>query len=136
MTKDDVLINKMATIQRCIKRVKEEYDGFELEFRSHYTKQDSIVLNLQRLCETSIDLASYIVRKKKLGIPQSSRDVFSLLESAQIIDKDLCSHLQAMVGFRNIAIHEYRKLDLDIVESVIKNRLADFEKLAALLIVL
>jgi hypothetical protein len=47
---DDILLNKIASIEKCIKRIKEEYSGSEEEFDKNYTKQDSIILNLQRAC--------------------------------------------------------------------------------------
>jgi uncharacterized protein YutE (UPF0331/DUF86 family) len=33
--------------------------------------------------------------------------------------------MQNIVGFRNIAVHQYKDLDLDVVEDVIRNRLDD-----------
>jgi uncharacterized protein YutE (UPF0331/DUF86 family) len=122
---DDVLINKAATIERCIKRVTEEYIGHESEFATNFTRQDSIILNLQRACEATIAMGMHLVRIKQLGIPQRSRDVFVLLESAEIIDKSLSKSLQAMVGFRNIAIHDYRKMNLEIVRYLITVSLKD-----------
>ena len=53
------------------------------------TKQDSIVLNLQRACEASIDLAMHIIAEKKLGLPQNSRDAFSFLEGEGILPLSL-----------------------------------------------
>jgi len=41
----DVVLNKVQTIQRCIKRIKEEYIGYEDIFESDFTKQDSVILN-------------------------------------------------------------------------------------------
>ena len=35
-----------------------------------------------------------------------------------------------MVGFRNLAVHQYRELDLDIVESVIRKNLDDLLEFA------
>jgi uncharacterized protein YutE (UPF0331/DUF86 family) len=122
----DILLNKSASIERCIKRIHEDYTGHEHDFTTNYTRQDAIILNLQRACETAIDMASHIVRIRHLGLPQSSGDVFVLLEQAKIISEALSHHLQAMVGFRNIAVHEYTNLDLEVVISIIKNRLNDF----------
>ncbi len=51
---DDVLLNKAATIERCLKRIQEEYDDHKEELESNLTRQDSIILNLQRACEASI----------------------------------------------------------------------------------
>jgi uncharacterized protein YutE (UPF0331/DUF86 family) len=125
---DDVLINKIAIIQNCIGRIIEEYRGHEKELETNFTKQDSIVLNLQRACEASIDLGTRIVRIKKLDVPQQTRDVFAILEKNGIISPKISQQMQSMVGFRNIAVHDYQKLNLAIVHSVLENHLADFQE--------
>ncbi|WP_338090949.1 type VII toxin-antitoxin system HepT family RNase toxin [Pectobacterium aquaticum] len=61
-------------------------------------------------------------------MPQSSRDSFALLAANQIITIDLSDNLQKMVGLRNIAVHDYQALNLDIVIHVISHRLSDFER--------
>ena len=76
---NDVIINKIATIERCLERINVVYAEVGDNLSTDFTRQDSIVLNLQRACEASIDLANYINKQKKLGIPQSSRDSFELL---------------------------------------------------------
>ena len=60
------------------------------------------------------------------GVPQESRESFDLLEKAGLIDADLSLRMRRMVGFRNVAVHDYRKLDLEIVRSIIGTRLPDF----------
>ena len=75
---------------------------------------------------SGIDVAMHLARVRRLGIPQESRDAFTLLEQAKLIPGDLSQRLQAMVGFRNIAIHDYQKLNLEIVRSVLSEHLADF----------
>lgn len=123
---DDVLVNKTTTIQNCLKRILEEYLGHEQEIEFNYAKQDSIILNLQRACEASIDLGTRVIRMKKLDVPQQSRDVFTILEKHQLISSETSKQMQAMVGFRNIAVHDYQKLNLAIVHSILKNHLSDF----------
>ncbi len=123
---DDVLLNKAAIIERCLGRIEEEYRGFETELETNFTKQDSIVLNLQRACEAAIDMGNHVVRERGLGIPQSSRDTFQLLERAGFIDPALSQSLQGMVGFRNVAVHDYQRLNLAILRTVIDRNLADF----------
>ncbi|OAO82934.1 hypothetical protein A0O32_0432 [Anoxybacillus flavithermus] len=102
----DVILNKISVIERCLKRIHEEYED-NPKHLENYTKQDSIVLNLQRACEASIDLAMHVVAQKKLGLPQTSRDAFTLLEQHGIISSSLSQKMKAMVGFRNIAVHDY-----------------------------
>jgi len=132
--KDDILLNKAAIIERCLKRVKEEYVGSESELEKNITKQDAILLNLQRACNGAIDMGGRVVRLEKLGLPQGSRDVFDMLAKANIITDDLSIRLQKMVGFRNLAIHEYQKLNLDIVKSIIEINLQDFYEFIEIII--
>ncbi|MBT4639029.1 MAG: DUF86 domain-containing protein, partial [Deltaproteobacteria bacterium] len=99
MAADNVVLNKAATMERCIRRVLEEYQGFEKEFSNNFTKQDSVILNLERLCQAAIDLAAHLVRTNKFGIPQDNRELFQLLEQNRLISKKLSRNLQAMVGF-------------------------------------
>lgn len=124
---DDVLLNKVAVIERCLARIREEYQNHETELTTNFTRQDSIILNLLRTCEATIDIAIHLVRVNRLGIPQDSRDAFSLLNQAGLIPGELSLRLQAMVGFRNIAIHDYQKLNIDIIRSVLSKHLVDFE---------
>lgn len=51
---DDVLINKAATIERCIKRVREEYAKAGSNFATDYSRQDTAILNIQRACEAAL----------------------------------------------------------------------------------
>lgn len=124
---DDVVLNKAAIIERCVARVREVHAQNDANLLEDQTRQDSILLNLQRACEASIVLAMHVVRKRRLGLPQESREAFDLLERADLLPPDLARAMRGMVGFRNVAVHSYRELDLAIVRSILRERLPDFE---------
>lgn len=124
---NDVVLNKVATIERCMQRVNEVYDG-NAENLQDFTKQDSIILNIQRACEASIDLAMHIVSEQKLGIPKASREAFALLQEANIIEENLANSLMSMVGFRNIAVHDYQALNLKVLQVIVEKHLDDFKR--------
>jgi len=124
---NDVILNKTATIERCLKRIHEVYEG-RPENLTNYTKQDSIILNIQRACEASIDLAMHIVNERKLGVPKASREAFHFLQEANIIEPELAKTLMNMVGFRNIAVHDYKALEIDILESILEKHVDDFKE--------
>lgn len=123
---DEVVLNKVAVIERCLKRIIEEYEDHEDELETDYTRQDAIVLNLLRASEATIDLAMHATRAGGLGLPQESREAFVLLERAGKINSGLSRRMQAMVGFRNIAVHDYQNLNLEVVKSILENHLDDF----------
>jgi uncharacterized protein YutE (UPF0331/DUF86 family) len=71
------------------------------------------------------------VRRDKLGIPQDSRDAFDLLVRAGMLEPSIAEGLKRMVGFRNIAVHDYTRLDLEIVRAILDRHLGDLEQFAA-----
>lgn len=123
---DAVLVNKAATIERCVARAREEYEKDPSSFEQDFTRQDAAILNIQRACEASLDMGQRIIRLRKLGIAQSSRDVYTVLEQAKVIDPQLADTLKRMTGFRNIAVHDYQTLAMPIVIAVITKHLNDF----------
>ncbi|CAG9606557.1 type VII toxin-antitoxin system HepT family RNase toxin [Pseudoneobacillus rhizosphaerae] len=130
---NDVILNKVTTIERCVKRIHEVYEG-NSENLSDLTKQDSIILNIQRACEASIDIAMHLVSEKKLGVPKTSREGFKLLQEAGLIDELLAKTLMNMVGFRNIAVHDYQALQLDILEAILDKHIDDFKQFAKVIL--
>lgn len=129
MENEAVIINKYESIQKCIKRIEEEYEG-NIQNLYDYRKLDQIVLNIQRACEIAIDIAMYIISNRKLGVPQTKKEVFIKLEENNLISKDISTNMQKMVGFRNIAIHDYKQIDEEILADVIENHLIDLTNFA------
>jgi uncharacterized protein YutE (UPF0331/DUF86 family) len=123
---DDVLINKAATIERCVARARQEYAKGPETFATDFTRQDAAILNIQRACEAALDMGQHLIRRERLGVPQSARDVFELLFRGGWLDASLLPVMKNMVGFRNIAVHEYQALQLPITVSIITNHLGDF----------
>ncbi|MDZ7858905.1 type VII toxin-antitoxin system HepT family RNase toxin [Sphaerotilus sp.] len=123
---DDVLLNKAATIERCVARAQHEYQRDPGTFATDYTRQDAAILNVQRACEAALDMGQHLIRRERLGVPQSSRDVFELLGRAGWIEAELAADLKRMVGFRNVAVHDYQALQLPITVAVITQHLGEF----------
>jgi uncharacterized protein YutE (UPF0331/DUF86 family) len=68
----------------------------------------------------------HIISERDLGVPQNSWDAFELLYDHQYIDKEMNALLKAMVGFRNIAVHDYQAIRVDILQGIIDMHLGDF----------
>ena len=62
-------------------------------------------------------------------MPADSGDAFTILEREGILSAAVAEPMRRMVGFRNVAVHEYCRLDPDIVRTVVEQRLGDFEAL-------
>ncbi|HQV09037.1 MAG TPA: DUF86 domain-containing protein [Thauera sp.] len=128
---DDLLLNKAATIERCVARARQEDAAAGEHFATDFTRQDAAVLNVQRACEAALDIGHHIVRRERLGLPQSARDVFDMLSAAGWVELALADAMKRMVGFRNIAVHDYQELLLPITVSVITEHLDEFLRFTA-----
>ncbi len=127
MTSRDVLIEKINSIQNYLKRIHDTVRG-SLDRVEQLDAQDIIVLNLQRVVQLVIDIASYVISSQQLGVPQSLKDLFQILEKNQMINKEVSLKMQKMVDFRNIAVHDYQAIDPKILKSIITNHLQDLEE--------
>jgi len=127
MTEKDVILAKIGNIQRCLSRI-EEVTGHDPGKLENIDIQDIFVLNLQRAIQSAIDLAAHVVAAENLGIPVTIRDNFLLLRDKRIITRALAESMSAMVGFRNIAVHEYEKIKVEVLKSILTKRLNDLEE--------
>jgi uncharacterized protein YutE (UPF0331/DUF86 family) len=127
MVDRDVVFGKVAIIKRCLQRIK---DVTRLDPKSldAIDAQEIFILNLQRAAQAAIDLAAHLVASEGLGVPQDLRDSFRLLQEAHVIAPALVEKMQKMVGFRNIAVHEYETLDLAVLKAILVNNLRDLEE--------
>lgn len=121
----DIVINKIQSIQRCIARAREEYYANPAGFSGDYTRQDAALLNVLRACEQTIDLANHVIKSDKMGIPTSSGESFDLLAQKGVLDSSLAEKLKRMIHFRNTVVHNYQKIDLEIVKAVLVAGLDD-----------
>jgi uncharacterized protein YutE (UPF0331/DUF86 family) len=127
MPDKDVVLAKVAAIQKCLRRIR-DVTGLDPGRLDEVDNQDIFVLNLQRAIQSAIDLATHIVASEGLGIPDTIRGNFVLLEHAKVISRSISRKMQAMVGFRNIAIHDYQVLDVDILKAILTKHLKDLEQ--------
>lgn len=128
---DEILINKKSSIERCMRRIKEDYND---DFLTNYTKQDSVILNIERACQLAIDIGNRVLKLKSLGLPQSHRDTFLKLEKEGLLPAELSKTMQAMAGFRNISVHDYSSVNIEVIQNIVKNHLQDLLDFSELMI--
>lgn len=124
-----VVISKYDIIKNCINRIDEEYNSNH-ENLEDYIKEECIILNLQRVCEAVIDIAMHEISTKKLGIPQTKLEAIELLYKNGLINEEYYNNVKNIIKFINIAVHDYRKIEPEILQDVIENHLKDLEDFA------
>lgn len=127
MPPDDILLNKGAIIERCVRRILEEARA--CPHLDNFTHVDSLTLNIERACQAAIDMAMHVVAERHLGVPQSTADAFILLERGGLISGPLASALCGMVGFRNVAVHQYQDVDMNVLRWIVESGHRDWIRL-------
>ncbi|MFZ5592661.1 MAG: DUF86 domain-containing protein [Pseudomonadota bacterium] len=51
-----------------------------------------------------------------------------------LLDTQLGTRLQAMAGFRNIAVHNYREISMTVLRSILEKHLGDFREYSRVIV--
>ena len=105
------------------------YRGIDQVAYEHDWKTQRVVERTLHLAiETCMDVADHIVADRRLRVPETGAESFEILAEAQLIPGELGHALALMVGFRNILVHDYARLDPSIVLRVLRDDLRDLER--------
>jgi uncharacterized protein YutE (UPF0331/DUF86 family) len=126
----DVVLAKLDSLQRCVSRVEEKTPSSVEVLKNDYDIQDIISLNLGRAVQISVDIAAHILATKDTGTPATMGETFTALSEVDVISTELAERLRKAVGFRNISVHEYKKIDWEIVFSICTKHMKDFREYA------
>jgi uncharacterized protein YutE (UPF0331/DUF86 family) len=75
--------------------------------------------------QAALDVAAHIVSDDRLGEAHSNREFFELLARYGWISHELTASLRNMVGFRNIIVHGYERLNGAMVKQIVGDHLDD-----------
>jgi uncharacterized protein YutE (UPF0331/DUF86 family) len=127
MVNRDVLTAKMGFFERQMLRIREKRDVRLAEFLVDPDRQESILFNLLMAIQNCIDVAAHIVSEEGLGVAGSTNELFYFLEENGIIDPLLTEKMVRATGFRNLLVHEYIRVDLEVVYRVAREDIVDLE---------
>jgi uncharacterized protein YutE (UPF0331/DUF86 family) len=109
-------------------RELEQVKPVSLEEYKKIEKKRSSERLLQLSIECMIDICALMVTGLRLGLPSEEDDLFERLEQAGIISPLMKETLRKMKAFRNILVHEYGRIDDELVYEILQNKLNDFDK--------
>ncbi len=123
-----VIYNKIEALRRCISRIESKRPQFVHELIDNIDLQDIISINLERAVQVCVDLAAHLIAERDSDAPATMTECFEKLHELKIIDSELAKRLKKAVGFRNLVVHAYEKIDWNIVFSIITKDLSDFKE--------
>ena len=121
-----VIGEKLISLKRCLERIKLHTPTSVETLQNDFDAQDIISLNIQRAVQISVDIAAHILAEQLHEQTPTMAETFLALSRHGLLDSQLASRLAKAVGFRNIAVHEYNTLDMNILYSIIMKEIGFF----------
>ena len=127
MVDETLILRKLSELDQYFKQIK-EYEGITVaEYSDDWKIQRIIERTLQMMIETCVDITGHIIADKGYRTPTSYSDSFRVLQEEKVLSDKLFSALEKMAKFRNIVVHHYDKVDVEIVVGILKRDLKDFK---------
>ncbi len=99
-----------------------------VRYRDYWKTQRIVERTLQLAIEVCADVAAHVIADRALRAPSTYAEAFEILGEAGLLERDLRDVLVRMARFRNLLVHEYARIDPDLVVRVLRENLADFER--------
>jgi uncharacterized protein YutE (UPF0331/DUF86 family) len=125
MVDKDLILAKAGSVKRHIDRIKAKSDTDVATFMRDLDRQESIAFNMHLAIQNCMDIAAHIISDEGLGLPGSAGEMFFILQENGFLSADLADRMVKAVGFRNLLVHEYQKIDLQRLHKAAEKNVDD-----------
>jgi uncharacterized protein YutE (UPF0331/DUF86 family) len=113
--KSVVIKTKLESLRKCLDRIESKRPETLKDLIQDIDKQDIIALNLERSVQLCVDITNHIISTLDDAPAMSMAESFERLSEKKIIPEELGKNLKKAVGFRNLSVHAYDKIDWQLV---------------------
>jgi len=122
-----LIITKLSKLRQYQTYLKELQASTIEDFTSDFKISGAAERYLQVAIECIVDIGNEIISSLQLRRPERYRDIPYILAEAKIIPKTFVETIASMIGFRNLLVHDYASINLNLVYEFLQTRLSDFE---------
>jgi uncharacterized protein YutE (UPF0331/DUF86 family) len=124
----DLILAKAGSVKSHLNRVLEKRNVDLESFIKDIDRQESILFNIQTAVQNCIDIAAHIISEESFGVPGSTTEMLYILGKNGYLDNDLTRKMVKAVGFRNLIVHEYGKIELEQAYEIAQNDINDLNE--------
>jgi len=128
MVDETLILRKLSDLESFIEQMSEYKSLAAKEYQSDWKIQRIVDRTLHLMIEICIDICGHIISDRKLRIPDSYADGFRILHEKGIVSDHSVEPLVKMSKFRNIIVHQYEKVDPEIVIGILRTNIEDFKR--------
>jgi uncharacterized protein YutE (UPF0331/DUF86 family) len=128
---DEAVVRRhLRALHGALANVKRHAGRTAAELRADADLRWAVERGLQLCAQNVVDVATHLCSAAGLDVPDYASAIDKLAELA-VLPPEFASRFRAVAGFRNVLVHGYLEVDLDLVQRFLTERLGDFEEFAA-----
>ena len=128
MVDRDLILTKAGSVKKHLRRIIKKRNTDLHTFLDDIDRQESILFNIQMAVQNCVDIAAHIVSEEGFGVPGSTNEMFYSLEENGFLHSEITEKIVKAVGFRNLIVHEYAKIDLAQVFEISQEDINDLSE--------
>jgi len=94
-------------------------------FLADLDRQEIVMFNIQMAIQNCVDIAAHIISEEGFGIPDSTAEMFNILEENNYLDNKLTRKMVKAAGLRNLIVHEYAKIEAEQIYKIVHKDITD-----------
>ncbi len=127
---EDVVLAKASTVRACLATIRDLESPGRADLET-WMRRDLETLNIQRAAQACLDLAHHLIAVNGWELPRDAGHAMSILARHDVVGRGLEGRMRAVQGFRNVAVHRYTEIDVEILAAIVARHLDDLEKFTA-----
>ncbi|MHA1239033.1 MAG: type VII toxin-antitoxin system HepT family RNase toxin [Candidatus Odinarchaeia archaeon] len=124
---EERIILKVRELKRYVDFLKKYKDISREKLEEDYVLRSAIERNFHLALECMLDIGELIISAEGFRKPESYREVIEILGEEGVISREFAEKLAPAAGFRNILVHKYSEVDLDLLHEYLSEKLGDFD---------
>lgn len=121
-----LIIAKLSKLREYIGFLKELQAFSREDLISDFKIRGATERYLQVSIECMIDIGNEIISSLQLQRPERYGDIPYILAKAGVIPEDYAETMALMIGLRNLLVHDYASINLNLVYDFLQTKLSDF----------
>lgn len=122
------LEKKLEMLAGYIEEMEQSIGEFSTaEIKDDLNRRRVVERVFQLIVDCMIDINIHLIREGNFGAPDDLESTFKALGKYKILDPQFADKIAPIVGARNMIVHRYEKLDIDLFLQNLKNNFLDFK---------
>lgn len=130
MVEQDVLIKRLTLLEEYIRDLEEVKDKCLQDLKTDKVMRRYVERTLHMATEACLDIANHIISYEGYREPKDYKDSFEVLMEEDVISPELAEKLKKMAQFRNVIVHDYMRIQPEILYSILHNNIEDIVSFA------